>query len=132
MIHAACSNSNHLRTRQKPDADKGWRNQCRLGTAILLIPSAFQSEHLGIRRGGSCSFWGFSVSRGCQVKSCGPRLCAREHRAPGAMMSDLPPGSPVHQAHLEGQYCSPALWLRILCSFYSERLGPECLAQPLN
>lgn len=47
MIHAACSNSNHLQTRQKPDADKGWRNQCRRGTAILLIPSAFQSEHLG-------------------------------------------------------------------------------------
>lgn len=49
MIHAACSNSNHLQTRQKPDTDKGWRNQCRLGTAILLIPSAFQSEHLGYR-----------------------------------------------------------------------------------
>lgn len=46
MIHAACSNSNHLQPRQKPDADKGWRNQCRLGTAILLIPSAFPSEHL--------------------------------------------------------------------------------------
>lgn len=47
MIHAACSNSNHLRMRQKPDADKGCRNQCRLSTAILLISSAFQSEHLG-------------------------------------------------------------------------------------
>lgn len=47
MIHAACSNSNHLRTRQKPDADKGWRNQCRLTAAPLPIPSAFQSGHLG-------------------------------------------------------------------------------------
>lgn len=47
MIHAACSNSNHLRTRQKPDTDKGWRNQCRLTAAPLPIPSAFQSGHLG-------------------------------------------------------------------------------------
>lgn len=47
MIHAACSNSNHLQARQKPDADKGWRNQCRLTAALLLVPSAFQSGHLG-------------------------------------------------------------------------------------
>lgn len=47
MIHAACSNSNHLQARQKPDADKGWRNQCRLTAALLPIPSAFQSGHLG-------------------------------------------------------------------------------------
>lgn len=47
MIHAACSNSNHLQARQKPDTDKGWRNQCRLTAALLPIPSAFQSGHLG-------------------------------------------------------------------------------------
>ena len=119
MIHAACSNSNHLQTRQKPDADKGWRNQCWLGTALLLIPSAFQSEHLGYQERRLLLFLGLSVSWGCQVKSCGLEMCARENWASGAVMSDLPPHLPVQPSPGSPQ-CFRHTWRNSDCHLHCD------------
>lgn len=96
MIHAACSNSNHLETRRKPDADKGWRNQCRLSTATLLIPSVFQSEHLGYPEGRLLLFLGLFCLLGLpgEVKWDGA-VCAAESWAWGAGRSDRLPPLPV-------------------------------------
>ena len=93
MIHAACSNSNHLETRRKPDADKGWRNQCRLSTATLLIPSVFQSEHLGYPEGRLLLFWGLFCLLGLPGEvTWDGAVCAGESWAWGAGRSDrLPP-----------------------------------------
>lgn len=141
MIHAACSNSNHLQMRRKPDADKGRRNQCRLSTASLLIPSVFPSEHLGYPEGRLLLFLGLF----CLLELPGEvtrdgAVCAGENWAWGAGRSDAfprflycPPRiSPVFQTHLEEQWLSPTGWLRILCGFYSAKLELERLAHLLK
>ena len=140
MIHAACSNSNHLQTRQKPDADKGWRNQCGLGAAILLIPSAFQSEqHLGYQERRLLLILGLF----CLLGLPGKIMWAGEacERKPGlgssavwpsspAPWTDCPRGLPSVSDTLKEQGLSPALWLRILWSSCSERFGTGRFGSP--
>lgn len=60
--------------------------------------------------------------------------CVQEKSRPPEQwcLTSLPRVSPVFQTHLEKLYWSPALWLRIPCSFYSKRLELECVAHPLN
>ena len=102
MIHAACSNSNHLQTRRKPDADKGQRNQCRLSTATLLIPSVFPSEHLGYPAGRLLLFLGLFCLLGLPGDvAWDGAVCAGGNWAWAAGRSDAfprflccPPGSP--------------------------------------
>ena len=142
MIHAACSNSNHLQTRRKPDADKGQRNQCRLSTASLLIPSVFPSEHLGYPEGRLLLFLGLfcllglpgEVTRDGESRvqeKTGPveqgGLTAFPH-----FLYCSPRVSPVFQTHLEEQWLSPTGWLRILCGFYSAKLELESWAHLLK
>lgn len=134
MIHAACSNSNHLQTRQKPDADKGWRNQCRLSTAILPIHSAFQSEHLGPREKEASANSGSFLSPGTARWNHVGWSHVQETKL-GLRSSDVwapSLGSPQFQTHLDEQQLSPALWLGMLCGFHSERLELEHLAHPLT
>lgn len=126
MIHAACSNSNHLQTRQKPDTDKGWRDQCRLGTASLLIPSASQSEHLGYQERGLLPIQGRFCLPGLPGKMWSRALYKRKQ--PGgnnawppspAPRTSLPGAFLIFQAHLEEQWLSPALDPS-LCNFYQK------------
>lgn len=114
MIHAACSNSNHLQTRQKPDADKGWRNQCRLGTAILLISSAFPSEHLGYQERRLLLFLGLFSLPGLPGEIMSAGAVRRGERASGAVMSGLPPQLPVHPS-LGSPQCFRHTWRNSDC-----------------
>lgn len=140
MIHAACSNSNHLQTRRKPDADKGQRNQCRLSTATLLIPSVFPSEHLGYPAGRLLLFLGLFCLLGLPGDvAWDGAVCAGGNWAWAAGRSDaFPrscaalPGLPSVSAHLEEQRLSPAGRLRILCGLYSAELELERLAHLLK
>lgn len=133
MIHAACSNSNHLRKRQKPDADKGWRNQCRLGAAILLIPSAFQSGHLGYQEKKLLLILALFCLLGLLVKFVCLELGAGKSRLQEQWHLPflLPRSSPVFPTW-QGTVTCPWARHRLLYGFYSESLGLECWAHPFS
>lgn len=69
------------------------------------------------------------VSWSCAQRRAGLRSSDVWPPSP-ASCTPLPGVSPVFQTHLEEQWLSPCLWLRILCDSYWEKLELESLAHP--
>lgn len=137
MIHATCSNSNHLQTRQKADTDKSLKKSMLAEPAILLIPAASQTSaalSAAEVNANSEDFWSYRASPSAPAafagSSWGCRSCEVGQR--WARFAVFPATSLVFCRRLRELWAEPALLLYFLSYSCWERLEPKQLLAPLQ
>lgn len=137
MIHATCSNSNHLQTRQKADGDKRLKKSMLAERSHLLIPSASQAA-IGLSEAEvdanseySWSYWaGASVSA---VALAGSGWACRELRGGQRWAYFVfAAASLAFCRRLRELWAELALLLYFLSYSCWERLEPKQLLAPLQ